>query len=303
MAHPRTMNTNILYLLLPISIAWFGVLLRQAFEMEKERRYQRMWGTIAWSLFPFGVSAVVWVHQGDADVLTRNILLGVMGATFGASLFIWIGYIFSGSGTMAAVVTASPPVASVMTRVPVSAPADPIAAARPLPSNVIRELLDALTEAKKMVDETISPPLFTLESQVVNWRGMIPNNGVNGFAQRLTESREKIQTTVWPAIDTFLASHSTYKRELSFALALEEEAARGEVIRALDVAIADIKRLPENASPETQKLVEPQLQEVHRQIQPPVYKWIGTARTRIDQMAFNLRHKGITGFEKELALQ
>lgn len=106
MGSPFFMN-NILYLLIPFSIAWFGVLLRQAFEMEKERRFGRMWGTIAWSLIPFGVSAVVWVSQGDVVSVTgRNILLGCLGAAIGASLAVWLGYVFSGS-----VITTSPQVA------------------------------------------------------------------------------------------------------------------------------------------------------------------------------------------------
>lgn len=92
-AYPMT--ANILYLLLPFSIAWFGVLLRQAFEMEKECRIRRMWGVIAWSLIPFGISALVWVYQGEVSVVGRNILLGVLGAAIGASVMIWLGYIFA----------------------------------------------------------------------------------------------------------------------------------------------------------------------------------------------------------------
>jgi hypothetical protein len=90
--------TNILYLLLPFSIAWFGVLLRQAFEMERDRRFQRMWGAIAWSLIPFGASALVWVSQGgSADVSGRNILLGLLGAATGAALAIYLGYVVAPS--------------------------------------------------------------------------------------------------------------------------------------------------------------------------------------------------------------
>jgi hypothetical protein len=33
------------------------------------------------------------------------------------------------------------------------------------------------------------------------------------------------------------------------------------------------------------------------------YRWITTAKARIDQMALNLRNKSITGFEKELTAQ
>jgi hypothetical protein len=87
--------TNILYLLLPLSTAWFGVLLRQAFEMERDRRFRRMWGTIAWSLIPFGVSALVWIHQGEVSVFGRNILLGGLGAALGAAGLIWLGYVLS----------------------------------------------------------------------------------------------------------------------------------------------------------------------------------------------------------------
>lgn len=164
----------------------------------------------------------------------------------------------------------------------------------------IRELLDGLTDAQRLVEKTISPAFFGLETLVVNWQGIIPNQGVEGFARLLSEAREKIQTDVWPKVNDFVyTSHSRYVNEMRFALALDEEAARGEVVRALDVAIAAVKLLPANVSPETSRLVEPQLKEVHRHIQPPVYKWIGTARSRIEEMTKNLRAKGVTGFEKD----
>jgi hypothetical protein len=96
------MTTNILYLLLPFSIAWFGVLLRQVFEMERDRRFQRMWGAIAWSLIPFGASALVWFSQGgSADVSARNILLGLLGAATGAALAIYLGYVVAPSAPSA----------------------------------------------------------------------------------------------------------------------------------------------------------------------------------------------------------
>jgi hypothetical protein len=96
------MTNNILYLMIPFSIAWFGVLLRQAFEMERDAKFQRMWGTIAGSLVPLGVSAVVWVSQGDASVLGRSILLGFLGAAIGASLMIWVGFLVAAPAPVAA---------------------------------------------------------------------------------------------------------------------------------------------------------------------------------------------------------
>ncbi|MEH2542828.1 hypothetical protein [Bradyrhizobium sp. AZCC 1699] len=165
----------------------------------------------------------------------------------------------------------------------------------------IREMLDALTDAHSLVEDLVAPSFFQLESQVVNWQGAIPNMGPQGFARALSERREKIQTEVWPQINDFVyKTHARYKDQLRFALALDEEAARGEVIRALDVAIASVKLIPPNAPLETYKLVERDFKAVANLFNPAVYKWIGTARTRIDEMSKNLRSTGITGFEDQL---
>ncbi|MET4217864.1 hypothetical protein ABIB00_003076 [Bradyrhizobium sp. LB14.3] len=164
----------------------------------------------------------------------------------------------------------------------------------------VREMLDALTDAHRLIEDVVSPSFFQLESQVVNWQGAIPNMGPNGFAIALSARREKIQTEVWPQINDFVyKTHDRYKDQMRFALALDEEAAKGEVIRALDVAIASVKLIPPNAPPETYKLVERDFKAVANLFNPGVYKWIGTARTRIDEMSKNLRSTGKTGFEDQ----
>ena len=198
--------------------------------------------------------------------------------------------------------------------VPASAPTTVIPAVQAVPADVstksppkvayterdIREMLDALTDAQKLVNELIEPSFFQLESLVVNWQGAIPNMGPQGFARALTEKREIIQTEVWPRIDDFVYKKNVrYKEQMRFALALDEDAARGEVIRALDVAIASVKLIPPNAPPETYKLVERDFQAVAKLFNPPVYRWIGAAHTRIEKMTDNLRSTGETGFENQ----
>jgi hypothetical protein len=163
----------------------------------------------------------------------------------------------------------------------------------------IRELLDALAEAQKLVDEVIAPPFFRVESLAANAQGLLLN-GVQNFAQQLTDLREQIQTEVWPKINKFVyETNVRHKDEMRYALALDEEAAKGEVVRKLDIAIEAIKLLPQNSTPQTNKLVEPQLKDVRSQIQPAVYRWIGTARTRIANMTNDLRTKGVIAYEKK----
>jgi hypothetical protein len=87
------------------------------------------------------------------------------------------------------------------------------------------------------------------------------------------------------------------KEQMQFALALDHEAARGEISRALRNAIEALEKLPENPSEATRDLVEPQFAEAYRQAET-TYNWITVARTRIGQMTQNLRTKGVTGFEK-----
>jgi len=120
------MTANILYLLVPLSIAWFGVLLRKAFEMERDRRFQRMWGIIAWSLIPFGVSALVWVYQGDVSVFGRSLLLGILGAALGAAAMIWIGYFLAPVPPQAAAVSVVAP--SIASTPPTPTPQTPLSA-------------------------------------------------------------------------------------------------------------------------------------------------------------------------------
>lgn len=162
----------------------------------------------------------------------------------------------------------------------------------------VRELLDALTEAHELLEKTIAPAFFGLESAVLNHQGFL-RNGANNFVRSLTEYRQTIQETVWPRVNDFVyTKHSRYKDEMRFALALDEEAAKGEVTRKLDTAIDAVKRLPPDSTPETDKLVEPQLKAVANEIQPNVYSWLGKARRRIEDMTKSLRQTGTLGLVK-----
>jgi hypothetical protein len=85
---------------------------------------------------------------------------------------------------------------------------------------------------------------------------------------------------------------------MRFALALDNEAAKGELTRALDVAIDALGMLPDHPEQRTIGLVAPQFGEVNKQYNI-VYQWTEAAKIRTDEMTKNLRTKGVTGYEQK----
>jgi hypothetical protein len=162
----------------------------------------------------------------------------------------------------------------------------------------IRELLDALADANDLVEKTFSPVIYPIVSMAGNWRGTIPNVGVQTFAANLKVMREVLQEQVWRRLSQFVyETHAGYKDQLRAALALDHEAARGELTRSLQVAIDAVERLPDNPTPKTMELVAPQLAEAYKQGEL-LSNWLSEARSRISAMRENLRTKGRTGYEK-----
>jgi hypothetical protein len=154
----------------------------------------------------------------------------------------------------------------------------------------VRNLLDALTDAQKIVDEVISPPYFRVENLMINHQLL---NGTQQFAGILTELRDQIKNEVWPEVDDFVyKKNAAYKEEMEFAFALEKEATKGAMLRKLDIAIDAIKKLPPNPGPDLAQLVKPQMKAVADEIQPKVYDWIGSSRTRIASMTASLEKDG-----------
>jgi hypothetical protein len=159
----------------------------------------------------------------------------------------------------------------------------------------VRNLLDSLTEAQKLVDQVISPPYFMVENLMVNHQLL---NGTQQFAGTLTELRDRIKNEVWPKIDDFVyKKNAAYKDEMEFAFALEKEATKGATIRKLDIAIDAIKKLPANPGPDLAQLVQPQMKAVADEIQPKVYDWIGSSRRRIASMIGTLEKDGTINYE------
>ncbi|MEH2505609.1 hypothetical protein V1290_004420 [Bradyrhizobium sp. AZCC 1578] len=160
----------------------------------------------------------------------------------------------------------------------------------------IRELLDGLAEAHDLVEKRVFPATHKITEATANWHGRIPNHGPAGFARALREMNAALPDELWKPIDALLEKYSRVTEQLRFALALDHEAARGEISRALKNAIDALEKLPENPSETTRDLVRPQFAEAYRQGEI-TFNWITVARTRIAQMTQNLRTKGVTGFE------
>lgn len=160
----------------------------------------------------------------------------------------------------------------------------------------IRELLDGLADAHDLIEKRIFPITYKITEATANWAGRIPNQGVKGFAQALREMNATLPEEVWKPIDALLDKYSRVKQQLRVALALDHEAARGEISRALKIAIEALEKLPENPSETTRDLVKPQFAEAYRQGEI-TYQWITIARARIAEMTQNVRTKGITGYD------
>lgn len=160
----------------------------------------------------------------------------------------------------------------------------------------IRELLDGLTDAQELMEKRIFPVTNRITQVTANWRGYIPNHGVQGFAKLLKEMNAALPDEVWKPIDELLERYGRVAEQIRFAMALDHEAARGEIGRTLKIAIDSLEKLPENPSEVTKDLVKTQFLEAYRQGEI-AYNWVTIARERISMMTQNLRTKGVTGYE------
>jgi hypothetical protein len=163
----------------------------------------------------------------------------------------------------------------------------------------IRELLDALNDAHNLMQKDVAPIFNRIGTLAASWQGAIPNQGVRVFAQTLSELRDQVQSAVWPKVNDFVYRlHDRYTDQIRFAIALDSEAAKGELTRALDVAIDALGMLPDHPELRTIGLVAPQFAEVNKQYNL-VHQWTETAKSRTEEMTKNLRTKGVTGFEQK----
>ncbi|WP_210178243.1 hypothetical protein, partial [Methylosinus sp. R-45379] len=86
------MGTGVLGFIGVICVTAFGVILRFALEaLDKADPYKASrWFFLAF--IPLGVFAVLWSINGDATMLAKNIVLGLVGALIGSSGFIFVGH-------------------------------------------------------------------------------------------------------------------------------------------------------------------------------------------------------------------
>ena len=88
------MGTGTFWFVGAVCLATFGVLLRFAVQALEDRRYRISAAWFFWSFVPLAVVCAILVIRGEPDVSEpiRNIVLGLVGAALGASLFVWGGY-------------------------------------------------------------------------------------------------------------------------------------------------------------------------------------------------------------------
>jgi hypothetical protein len=87
-------SNTALFVAFPIGIAIFGVFAKFGFDMKRDEKPKQMWAWFCCSVIPIAVIAIIWSSQNGITMGTRNAVLGVVGAALGASLMIWLGYIF-----------------------------------------------------------------------------------------------------------------------------------------------------------------------------------------------------------------
>jgi hypothetical protein len=90
--HDNPMGTGILGIIGIICVATFGVVFRFALEALDKLNYHKAARWFFFSFLPLGLIAILWAIHGDATMVEKNILLGLIGAIIGASGFIYGGY-------------------------------------------------------------------------------------------------------------------------------------------------------------------------------------------------------------------
>lgn len=75
-----------------ICFAVFSVSLRFAFQMMEDAKFQSSARWFFFSFVPLGVISLMWAVNGDSSFMSKNIILGAIGALIGASAFIYVGY-------------------------------------------------------------------------------------------------------------------------------------------------------------------------------------------------------------------
>jgi hypothetical protein len=79
------MGTGLLWFVGGVCFVTFGVALRFALQKMEDGEYRSSSRWFFLSFMPLGVIALLWALNGDASIMAKNIILGLIGATIGAS--------------------------------------------------------------------------------------------------------------------------------------------------------------------------------------------------------------------------
>jgi hypothetical protein len=157
----------------------------------------------------------------------------------------------------------------------------------------VRELLEALSEAKTLHNKFVDPTMGQIDSWAANWRGVLRNN--NG-AQLYSRLRDELKTQVWEKIDSLIDQNKDYQKELEWVFALDHPAAKNELSRALQTVVEAIQRLPPNAPPALDDLLEPQFKELIKQSNLG-WDWVTRANQRLNKMTEDVNTRGIVEYK------
>lgn len=177
--------------------------------------------------------------------------------------------------------------------------AAPAQSAARLNEKQVRDLLDALHEAKAIVDQHISPTSIEIEQLVANTFGNLQAEGeTKRFPKLLRAAHDKLKADIWDQIDGFVyKKYSAYEPQLRIVFRLDDEAAKGALNRSLLQYADAIEALPDKPSPAMLALIKQQADETVRQSNV-LYNWMVQVRNRVASVTTNLQMQGVIGIEK-----
>lgn len=164
----------------------------------------------------------------------------------------------------------------------------------------IREMLDALTQAQSLVEKTLMPLWNPIQNRLINPMYLLTSVGKKLTIEGLVDSRNTLQNYIWPLVDSFVyKDHREYQAQMRIAMALDQNAPKGELARTIQIIIDRLQMFPDEPDkldPKSIGLVQDDYEKAAQQNQM-LWNWLVTAQARIKEMQANLRDKGVTGYE------
>ena len=118
-------------------------------------------------------------------------------------------------------------------------------------------MLDALDEAQELVEKKLIPAYNPIQGRLINSHYLLPQEGRAKTIEYLTQARDRLQTDIWPAINDFVyQKYSAYRDQMRIALALDQEAAKGELTRSIQHIIDVLNKFPDTPDKWPDKQVE-----------------------------------------------